>query len=77
MCEVRAPPTRAAPVPGRAAHFKLAAAPRRRQNDLTPDGLESDVKDKKRIGRQSNVWNAFGYRYVMPQTATWKFSCGR
>lgn len=29
------------------------------------------------MGWQSNVWNAFGYRYVMPQTATWKFSCGR
>lgn len=71
--------------PGRGPHRSRAGpstsssrrAPRRRQNDLTPDGLESEVKDKKRIGRQSNVWNAFGYRYVMPQTVTWKFSCGR
>ncbi|MEU6988698.1 hypothetical protein ABZ946_35740 [Streptomyces sp. NPDC046324] len=43
-------------------------------NDPTPDGLVSDVLDKKRVGRQSNVWYSFGYRYVMPQVATLRFT---
>ncbi|MBT3077054.1 MULTISPECIES: hypothetical protein [Streptomyces] len=47
------------------------------RNDPTPDGLESDVKDKKRIGRQNNVWYSFGYRYVMPQVATLKFTTAK
>ncbi|AGJ55945.1 hypothetical protein ACWC9F_10550 [Streptomyces sp. NPDC001110] len=29
-------------------------------NDPTPDGLVSDVLDKKRVGRQSNVWYSYG-----------------
>jgi hypothetical protein len=43
-------------------------------NDPTPDGLVSNVLDKKRIGRQSNVWYSHGYRYVMPQVATLRFT---
>ncbi|MEU0074692.1 hypothetical protein ABZ027_34930 [Streptomyces sp. NPDC006332] len=46
-------------------------------NDPTPDGLVSDVLDKKRVGRQSNVWYGFGYRYVMPQVASLKFTAAR
>ncbi|MEU6881429.1 hypothetical protein [Streptomyces sp. NPDC046712] len=46
-------------------------------NDPTPDGLVSDVIDKKRIGRQSNVWYGFGYRYVMPQVASLKFTAAK
>ncbi|MFD7860801.1 hypothetical protein [Streptomyces sp. NPDC059783] len=46
-------------------------------NDPTPDGLVSDVQDKKRIGRQSNVWYAYGYRYVMPQVATVNFTAAK
>ncbi|MFD9868255.1 hypothetical protein ACFXI8_13745 [Streptomyces niveus] len=46
-------------------------------NDPTPDGLVSDVLDKKRVGRQSNVWYSYGYRYVMPQVATLKFTAAR
>ncbi|GFM98110.1 hypothetical protein Sfulv_29210 [Streptomyces fulvorobeus] len=46
-------------------------------NDPTPDGLVSDVVDKKRVGRQSNVWYGYGYRYVMPQVATLKFTAAR
>ncbi len=42
--------------------------------DKMQDGLPSDLGDKKRIGRQSNVWYAYGYRYVMPQVATLKFT---
>ncbi|MEU4141616.1 hypothetical protein [Streptomyces parvulus] len=42
--------------------------------DEMQDGLPSDLTDKKRIGRQSNVWYAYGYRYVMPQVATLKFT---
>ncbi|CAL9599158.1 hypothetical protein [Streptomyces sp. enrichment culture] len=42
--------------------------------DEMQDGLPSDLTDKKRIGRQNNVWYAFGYRYVMPQVATLKFT---
>ncbi|MGW6720996.1 hypothetical protein [Streptomyces sp. NPDC054995] len=47
------------------------------KNDPTPDGLESDVTDKKRIGRQNNVWYSFGYRYVMPQVATLKLTTAK
>jgi hypothetical protein len=43
-------------------------------NDPTPDGLTSDVSDGYQIGRHSNVWYSYGYRYVMPQVATWTFS---
>ncbi|MFE9813762.1 hypothetical protein [Streptomyces sp. NBC_00236] len=46
-------------------------------NDPTPDGLESDVQDKKQVGRQNNVWYAYGYRYVMPQVATLKFTTAK
>ncbi|MFJ1712182.1 hypothetical protein [Streptomyces sp. NPDC088260] len=46
-------------------------------NDPTPDGLVSDVVDKKRVGRQSNVWYGYGYRYVMPQVATLKFTAAK
>ncbi|MEU3461926.1 hypothetical protein ABZ721_18545 [Streptomyces sp. NPDC006733] len=39
------------------------------------DGVKttSDVEDKTKVGRQNNVWYSFGYRYVMPQVAAWKF----
>ncbi|MGW6876105.1 hypothetical protein ACWGHA_27665 [Streptomyces xanthophaeus] len=39
------------------------------------DGVEttSDVEDKTKVGRHNNVWYSFGYRYVMPQVAAWKF----
>jgi hypothetical protein len=43
-------------------------------HDPTPDGLTSNVTDVRKVGRQSNVWYSFGYRYVMPQVATWTFS---
>ncbi|MEO3751279.1 hypothetical protein [Streptomyces sp. B6B3] len=43
-------------------------------NDPTPDGLTSDVTDLRQVGRQSNVWYSYGYRYVMPQVATWTYS---
>ncbi|GCB49756.1 hypothetical protein SNL152K_7098 [Streptomyces sp. NL15-2K] len=43
-------------------------------DDPTPDGLASNVRDKKRIGRQNNVWYGYGYRHVMPQVATLKFT---
>ncbi|CAL9324419.1 hypothetical protein [Streptomyces sp. SudanB182_2057] len=46
-------------------------------DDPTPDGLVSDVQDKKRVGRQSNVWYGYGYRYVMPQVATLTFTTAR
>ncbi|MGW8882949.1 hypothetical protein [Streptomyces sp. NPDC055749] len=46
-------------------------------NDPTPDGLVSDVIEKKRVGRQSNVWYGYGYRYVMPQVATLKFTTAK
>lgn len=42
-------------------------------NDKTPDGLTSNVQDKRQIGRQNNVWYSYGYRYVMPQVDTWGF----
>ncbi|MEU8529348.1 hypothetical protein AB0C77_27740 [Streptomyces sp. NPDC048629] len=39
------------------------------------DGVQttSDIDDKTKVGRQNNVWYSFGYRYVMPQVAAWKF----
>lgn len=40
-------------------------------DDPTQDGLTSNVTDKLQIGRQHNVFYAYGYRYVMPQVATW------
>ncbi|WP_320774507.1 hypothetical protein [Streptomyces sp. CRN 30] len=43
-------------------------------HDPTPDGLVSNVENKRLIGRQSNVWYSYGYRYVMPQVATLKFT---
>ncbi|MGW6462159.1 hypothetical protein ACWF94_40590, partial [Streptomyces sp. NPDC055078] len=46
-------------------------------HDPTPDGLKSNVKEKRKVGRQSNVWFGFGYRYVMPQVATLKFTTAR
>ncbi|MFE2236612.1 hypothetical protein ACE1OA_32405 [Streptomyces sp. JL2001] len=46
-------------------------------NDPTLDGLVSDVVDKKRIGRQSNVWYGYGYRYVMPQVASLRFTAAK
>lgn len=46
-------------------------------DDPTPDGLVSNVRDKKLIGRQSNVWYGYGYRYVMPQVATLKFTTAK
>lgn len=46
-------------------------------HDPTPDGLVSNVVDKKRVGRQNNVWYAYGYRYVMPQIATLKFTTAK
>ncbi|MEU5098710.1 hypothetical protein [Streptomyces sp. NPDC020996] len=46
-------------------------------NDPTPDGLTSDVTEKKLIGRQSNVWYSFGYRYVMPQVASLKMTTAK
>ncbi|MFB6815654.1 hypothetical protein ACFCV8_14055 [Streptomyces sp. NPDC056347] len=46
-------------------------------DDKTPDGLTSNVVDKRRIGRQNNVWYGYGYRYVMPQVATLKFSTAK
>jgi hypothetical protein len=43
-------------------------------NDRTQDGLKSNVRNKMKIGRQKNVWYSFGYRYVMPQVASFKFT---
>lgn len=39
------------------------------------DGVKttSNVQDKTKVGLQNNVWYRFGYRYVMPQVAAWKF----
>lgn len=57
--------------------------------DLNPDGdattkdpmgadtdgvrTTADVRTKTKVGRHKNVWYSFGYRYVMPQVAAWKF----
>ncbi|MFD3536900.1 hypothetical protein [Streptomyces sp. NPDC058664] len=39
------------------------------------DGVKTtaNVEVKTKVGRHSNVWYSFGYRYVMPQVAAWKF----
>ena len=39
------------------------------------DGVQTtaNVQDKTKVGRHNNVWYSFGYRYVMPQVAAWKF----
>lgn len=39
------------------------------------DGVKTtaNVEDKTKAGRHNNVWYSFGYRYVMPQVAAWKF----
>ncbi|WP_225850487.1 hypothetical protein [Streptomyces sp. HPF1205] len=42
-------------------------------DDPTPDGLTSDVQDGSQMGRQNNVWYSYGYRYVLPQTASYDF----
>ncbi|MEU3602806.1 hypothetical protein ABZ714_29480 [Streptomyces sp. NPDC006798] len=57
--------------------------------DLDPDGnpatrdamgadtdgvpTTADVRDKTKVGRHGNVWYSYGYRYVIPQVAAWKF----
>ncbi|MER5420152.1 hypothetical protein [Streptosporangium roseum] len=38
--------------------------------------FEVDGDDKTRIGRKGEVHNAFGYRYVMPQTGAWTPTSG-
>ncbi|MFD5520413.1 hypothetical protein [Streptomyces sp. NPDC127066] len=43
-------------------------------DDPTRDGLTSNVQDTRKIGRQDNVWYSYGYRYVMPQVDSWKFT---
>ncbi|MFF7178458.1 hypothetical protein [Streptomyces sp. NPDC008121] len=43
-------------------------------DDPTPDGLVSNARDPKRVGRLGRVWYGFGYRYVMPQVATLNFT---
>ncbi|MFI6641861.1 hypothetical protein [Streptomyces sp. NPDC050504] len=61
----------------------------RRIMDLDPDGdpathdavgadtdgvkTKANTEDKTKVGRHDNVWYSFGYRYVMPQVAAWKF----
>ncbi|MEV3987317.1 hypothetical protein AB0J57_00240 [Streptomyces sp. NPDC049837] len=42
-------------------------------NDTLSGGYRTDVKNKKKIGRHGKTWYGFGYRYVMPQVATWTF----
>lgn len=46
-------------------------------NDKTSDGLVSDVSDTRQVGRQDNVWYSYGYRYVMPQVASWSFTAAQ
>ncbi|WP_405442971.1 hypothetical protein OG373_36455 [Streptomyces avidinii] len=43
------------------------------------DGVRTtaDVEDKTKVGRHDNVWYSFGYRYVMPQVAAWKFKAAQ
>jgi hypothetical protein len=43
-------------------------------NDSTPDGLTGNVQDGGQIGRQSNVWYSYSYRYVLPQVASYDFA---
>jgi hypothetical protein len=42
-------------------------------HDKVADGMKVNVKNKKKIGRHGRTWYSFGYRYVMPQVATWTF----
>ncbi|MGW2492428.1 hypothetical protein ACWCV9_35200 [Streptomyces sp. NPDC001606] len=42
-------------------------------NNSTPDGLSSNVQDNGKVGRQSNVWYSYGYRYVLPQVGSYDF----
>ncbi|MGW8884218.1 hypothetical protein [Streptomyces sp. NPDC055749] len=37
----------------------------------------SNVEDKTKVGRHNNVWYSYGYRYVMPQVAAWKFQAAQ
>lgn len=46
-------------------------------NDRTPDGLTSNVQDGGQMGRQNNVWYSYGYRYVLPQTASYDFAAAQ
>ncbi|MEK9521801.1 hypothetical protein MIU24_20790 [Streptomyces venezuelae] len=43
------------------------------------DGVKTtaNVEDKTKVGRHDNVWYSFGYRYVMPQVAAWKFKASQ
>jgi hypothetical protein len=45
-------------------------------DDPTQDGLTSNVTDRFMVGRQDNVFYGYGYRYVMPQVATWVNNAG-
>ncbi|MFJ2029573.1 hypothetical protein [Streptosporangium sp. NPDC087985] len=38
--------------------------------------FEVNGEDKTRIGRKGGVYDAFGYRYVMPQTGAWTAAAG-
>ncbi|MCX4823032.1 hypothetical protein OG883_24705 [Streptomyces sp. NBC_01142] len=42
-------------------------------HDKVAGGMKVNVKNKKKIGRHGKSWYSFGYRYVMPQVATWTF----
>ncbi|MEV6400460.1 hypothetical protein AB0M39_37730 [Streptomyces sp. NPDC051907] len=42
-------------------------------NDKVAGGMKTNVENKKKIGRHGKSWYSFGYRYVMPQVATWTF----
>lgn len=43
------------------------------------DGVRTtaDVQDRTKVGRHDDVWYSFGYRYVMPQVAAWKFKAAQ
>ncbi|MGW1508588.1 hypothetical protein [Streptomyces sp. NPDC002394] len=43
------------------------------------DGVKTtaNTEDKTKVGRHDNVWYSFGYRYVMPQVAAWKFKAAQ
>ncbi|MER6995022.1 hypothetical protein [Streptomyces sp. NPDC000410] len=43
--------------------------------DKVAGGYKTDItaKGKNKIGRHGKTWYSFGYRYVMPQVATWTF----
>lgn len=43
-------------------------------DDTTLDGLTSNVQDGSQMGRQNNVWYSYGYRYVLPQVASYDFA---